>query len=89
MLRLYCNVLDVIRRGHVATYANKNAVRDADDTLFQVTLGEESFETYELGPRYNYCWASIAIGAVSVVATVSTVPFRSLARATWARLGRD
>ncbi|KAL7626382.1 alpha subunit of pyruvate dehydrogenase [Parahypoxylon ruwenzoriense] len=32
------------------SHADKNAVPDADDKPFQVTLGDESFETYELDP---------------------------------------
>lgn len=32
------------------SHADKNAVPDADDKHFQVTLSDESFETYELDP---------------------------------------
>ncbi|KAI5928368.1 dehydrogenase E1 component-domain-containing protein [Camillea tinctor] len=33
-----------------SSHADKNAVPDADDKPFQVTLSDESFETYELDP---------------------------------------
>ncbi|KAI1143980.1 dehydrogenase E1 component-domain-containing protein [Hypoxylon sp. FL0543] len=33
-----------------SSHADKNAVPDADDKHFQVTLSDESFETYELDP---------------------------------------
>ncbi|KAI1393773.1 dehydrogenase E1 component-domain-containing protein [Hypoxylon trugodes] len=33
-----------------SSHADKNAVPDADDKTFQVTLSDESFETYELDP---------------------------------------
>ncbi|KAI2626425.1 dehydrogenase E1 component-domain-containing protein [Hypoxylon sp. NC1633] len=33
-----------------SSHADKNAVPDADDQPFQVTLSDESFETYELDP---------------------------------------
>jgi len=33
-----------------SSYADKSAVPDADDQPFQVTLSDESFETYELDP---------------------------------------
>lgn len=32
------------------SHADRNAVPDADDKPFQVTLSDESFETYELDP---------------------------------------
>lgn len=33
-----------------SSHVDKNAVPDADDKPFQVTLSDESFETYELDP---------------------------------------
>lgn len=33
-----------------SSHADKSAVPDADDKPFQVTLSDESFETYELDP---------------------------------------
>jgi pyruvate dehydrogenase E1 component alpha subunit len=42
--------LRTVTTNAASSHAEKSAVPDADDQPFQVTLSDESFETYELDP---------------------------------------